>query len=180
MTRCHPQRPNMQKVCFDSVKAQTCDDYQHFLLQGSMRMNEDGTRAWEAGLRVKRWPLDAKYVMVLDDDNVLIYPDFVKELKELAKKENPDVVIFKGNHTNAGIIPSINWGKAPVHCNIDWFNYAIKLDMWNKYIQELKHERGINNDYMLIRNCCRNTKSVVWMDRVVVKTQRGRMYGKAE
>ena len=32
-----------------------------------MRLNEDGTRAWEAGLRVKRWPIDAKYVMVLDD-----------------------------------------------------------------------------------------------------------------
>jgi len=179
LTPCHPARPNMQKICFNSVKAQTCDDYQHFLLQGSMRENKDGTRAWECGLK-KPWPIDARYVMRLDDDNMLVYPDFVKEFKQLTQKENPDVVIFRGNIIGIGIIPSHSWGKAPVHGNIDWFCYAIKLEMWNKYIQEMRHERGINNDYQLIRNCYRNTQSVSWMDRVVAKTQRGRMYGKGE
>ncbi len=179
LTPCHPARPNMQKICFNSVKAQTCDDYQHFLLQGSMRENKDGTRAWEGGLK-KPWPIDARYVMRLDDDNMLVYPDFVKEFKQLTQKENPDVVIFRGNIIGIGIMPSHSWGKAPVHGNIDWFCYAIKLEMWNKYIQEMRHERGINNDYQLIRNCYRNTQSVSWMDRVVAKTQRGRMYGKGE
>ena len=85
LTRCHPQRPNMQKVCFDSVKNQTCDDYQHFLIQGPMRESDgqsrgDGKFAVEHGL-TKPWPIDAHYVMVLDDDNMLVDMDFVKDLR---------------------------------------------------------------------------------------------------
>ncbi|MBE3040253.1 MAG: hypothetical protein IMZ62_15765, partial [Chloroflexi bacterium] len=86
LTRCHPQRPNMQKVCFDSVKSQTCDDYQHFLIEGAMRGAEPGYSyktsgfAPEHGL-TKPWPIDARYVMVLDDDNMLVDADFVKDFK---------------------------------------------------------------------------------------------------
>jgi len=180
ITRCHPARPNMQKVCFDSVKAQTCDDYQHFLIQGAMREEADGTPAVEWGLK-KTWPIDARYVMVLDDDNALVYPDFVKEFKELTQKENPDIVIFRGNLKGTfGIIPSYSWGKSPSYADIDWSCYALKKEVWDKYINVIEHETGNRNDYILISTCFQNTKSAIWFNHLVVETQKTAGSGRSE
>ncbi len=181
LTRCHPARPNMQKICFDSVKAQTCDDYQHFLIQGVMRESDnlspgDGKFAIEHGL-TKPWPIHAHYVMVLDDDNILTYRDFVKEFKALVQKENPYVVIFKGEIKGQGIYPPNNlWGKAPVSGCIDWFCFAIKLEMWKKYIKEIEVHPNVGtkcNDALLIDMCYQNTRAITWFDRVVANTQKG-------
>jgi len=181
LTRCHPARPNMQKICFDSVEAQTCDDYQHFLIQGSMRLDADGGSAVEHGLK-KPWPIDARYVMVLDDDNVLTYSGFVNEFKELTEKENPDIVIFRGDIKGMRIIPSHSWGKRPTWCDIDWFCFALKREVWEKHIHTIDHKTGNRNDYILISNCFQNTGSVIWFDRLVAETQGlpGRDRGEAE
>ena len=180
LTRCHPARPNMQKICLDSVKAQTCDDYQHFLIQGAMREEEDGSLSMEAGLK-KRWPIDARYVMVLDDDNVLVCQDFVKEFKELTQKENPDIVIFRGEIGGYGPCPpGVLWGRPPVHCGIDWFCYAVKREMWDKHSQVIGSDPTIHNDFLFIHTCFNDTKSVVWFDRIIAKTQRMPMKGRGE
>jgi len=175
LTRCHPQRPNMQKVCFDSVKNQTCDDYQHFLIQGAMREAEPGYSyktsgfAPEHGL-TKPWPIDARYVMVLDDDNMLVDPDFIKDFKELVERENPDIVFFKGEIKGWGTYPS--WAKHPVAGEIDWFCYAVKREFWQRYIAEVNARPMASNDWFLIDKCYRNTQSVVWWNRMVASTQR--------
>jgi len=180
----------MQKVCFDSVKTQTCDDYQHFLIQGVMRESDkdspgNGTFAIEHGL-TKPWPIDARYVMVLDDDNMLAYLDFVKEFKALTEKQNPDIVFFKSQIKGWGIYPPNNlWGKAPVGGYIDWFCFAIKREMWEKYIKEIEaHPNllGNCNDALLIKICYRNAKSISWLDRLVATTQKapGRGMGENE
>jgi len=174
LTRCHPQRPNMQKVCFDSVKNQTCDDYQHFLIQGPMRESDgqsrgDGKFAVEHGL-TKPWPIDAHYVMVLDDDNMLVDMDFVKDLKELAQTENPDIVFFKAEIKGWGIYPS--WAMPPVPGQVDWFCFAVKRELWVKYIAEVNVRAVGSNDFSLIDKCYHNTKAVIWFNRLVATTQR--------
>jgi hypothetical protein len=176
LTRCHPQRPNMQKVCFDSVKNQTCDDYQHFLIQGAMRGADAYSSykgsgfATEYGL-TKPWPIEGHYVMVLDDDNMLVDSEFIKDFKELAERENPDIVFFKAEIKGWGIYPS--WAIPPVPGQIDWFCFAVKRDLWVKYIAEVNARPMASNDWLLIDKCYRNTKSVIWFNRMVASTQRG-------
>lgn len=184
LTRCHPQRPNMQKVCFDSVKNQTCGDYQHFLLQGAMREPDehtigDGRFAIEHGL-TKPWPIDARYVMVLDDDNMIVDPNFIKDFKELVDRENPDIVFFKGEIKGWGIYPT--WYREPVAGEIDWFCYAVKRELWRKFIGVVSSLSFPSNDFLLIRACYKYTKSVIWFNRIVASTQRkpGRQRGETE
>lgn len=170
----------MQKVCIDSVKNQTCDDWQHFLIQGAMRESDeqskgtDGKFAIEHGL-TKPWPIDAQYVMVLDDDNMLVYVDFVKEFKELIEKENPDLVLFHGEIKGCGIYP--RWKLPPAPGHIDWMCYAVKREMWEKYIKVIESVRLTArmecNDSRFATLCYENTKAVVWFDRLVTTTQRG-------
>lgn len=180
LTRCHPARPDMQKICFDSVKAQTCDDYQHFLIQGSMREDGNGNLAVECGL-AKPWPIDAQYVMVLDDDNVLAYADFVKDFKELTQQGNPDMVISRGWIESYGICPpDAWWGRPPVHCGIDWFCYAVKWEMWNRHIRVIGSNPAVHNDYLFAHTCFEHKKSVIWFDRIIAKTQGLPSKGKGE
>lgn len=177
LTRCHPQRPNMQKVCFDSVKNQTCDDYQHFLLRGAMREADAYSSFKNSGFAVeygltKPWPIEGRYVMVLDDDNILVYRDFIKDFKELVEKENPDIVFFKGEIKGWGIYPTA-WARAPIMGRIDWMCYAVKREFWQKYIVEVDSHGMLEcNDWFLIDRCYRNTKSVIWFNRMVTSTQR--------
>ena len=179
LTRCHPARPNMQRVCFDSVKNQTCDDYQHFLLRGAMRESDefskgDGKFAIEHGL-TKPWPIDAHYVMVLDDDNMLAYPDFVREFRELVQKENPDIVFFRAEIKGQGIYPW--WNHTPTPGHIDWMCYAVRRELWEKHIKTIEAfrppARAECNDSRLAAWCYQDTKAVIWFNRLVATTQRG-------
>lgn len=180
LTRCHPARPNMQQACFESVKAQTSNDYQHFLIWGPMRESDedspgDGKFAIEHGL-TKPWPIDARYVMVLDDDNMLVYPDFVKEFKELVDKQNPDIVFIKAEIKGLGIYPW--WNHAPAPGHIDWMCYAVKREMWTKYMAEIETVRPASkgsecNDSRFASLCYKSAKSIVWFDRLIASTQRG-------
>jgi hypothetical protein len=175
LTRCHPQRPNMQKVCLDSVKNQTCDDYQHFLIQGSMREAEPGYSYKNSGFSpehglTKPWSIDARYVMVLDDDNMIVDMDFVKDFKALVERENPDIVFFRGEIKGWGVYPT--WATRPRAGQVDWFCYAVKRDLWVRYIAEVNDHPMESNDWLLIDKCYRNTKSVIWWNRMVASTQR--------
>ena len=185
LTRCHPRRPNMQKVCFDSVKAQTCDDYQHFLIEGAMRRAEPGYSykasgfAPEHGL-TKPWPIEGRYVMVLDDDNILVDPNFIKDFKELVERENPDIVFFRAEIKGWGVYPA--WARPPAPGEVDWFCYAVKREFWQKYIAEINAEMAAVNDFRFIDKCYRHTASVIWFNRLVASTQRapGRQRGETE
>jgi hypothetical protein len=109
--------------------------------------------------------------MVLDDDNMLVDPEFVKDLKSLVECENPDIVFFKGEIKGMGVYPA--WVRPPVAGQIDWFNYAVKRELWQKYIAEINaHPAGVD-DFLFINKCYKNTRSVLWFNRLVVATQRG-------
>ena len=184
LTRCHPQRPNMQQVCINSIKSQACDDYQHFLIQGAMR-EADGYSAGNDGFAVehgltKPWPIEGRYVMVLDDDNMLVDPEFVNDFKALVERENPDIVFFKAEIKGWGIYPT--WGRTPVAGQVDWFCYAVKRELWQKYISVASVRTRVSNDFFFIQECYQNTKSVIWFNRLVASTQRrpGRHRGEAE
>jgi len=102
ITRVHPKRPGMLEVCIDSVKAQTSDDYIHILHKDDKTKNGYGMFLANQSL-AKVSSINARYVMALDDDDMLIDPNFVKTFKEIVNKDNPEIVFFKGNIIDRGI-----------------------------------------------------------------------------
>ena len=71
ITRVHPRRNRMLKLCIQSIKAQINDDYIHILNRDDKSIKGYGTYlANKSFAKIK--PIDAKYVMVLDDDDMLI------------------------------------------------------------------------------------------------------------
>jgi hypothetical protein len=169
----------MQATCAASVAAQTIDDYQHLFLRGPMRESDayspgDGQFAIEHGL-TKPWPIEGRYVMVLDDDNMIVYPDFVREFRDLVETDHPDMVLFHAEIKGQGIYPW--WNHAPVPGHIDWMCYAVKRGLWQKHMKTINNvrlgARSECNDSRFASFCYQDTKAVIWWNKLVATTQRG-------
>lgn len=178
ITRVHPKRPNMLKKCIESIKAQTSDDYIHIIFRDDESKEGYGVSNADKSL-MKIKGIDARYVMVLDDDDMLAYPDFVKEFKTIVDKSAVDIVFFKGEIDGRAIPRSDVWEKAPVICKIGSFNFAVGLGIWMKYIHAWNPIKGCA-DYRFIAHCYDNTEKHFWFDRVVAKTQKKPGRGKGE
>jgi len=170
ITRVHPRRPGMLKICIDSVRAQTDDDYIHILHRDDKTEFGYGRpRADQSFARISS--IDARYVMILDDDDMLIDPNFVKIFGEIVNKDNLEIIFFKGCVKAKGTFPQVQfWQKAPCRRHIASFCFAVRLDIWKKYIHEFGIERA--GDWKFISVCYENTRNHFWLDRVIAKTQK--------
>jgi len=178
ITRVHPKRPEMLKVCIDSVKAQTDDDYIHLLHRDDNTESGHGLHLANQSF-VNVPPINAQYVMVLDDDDMLIDPDFVKLFKGIVEKHKPEIVFFKGKIGGRGTYPKEQcWGKRPRRKYMAGFCFAVRLDVWKKYIYKWGNKRC--GDFFFISACYENTKEHFWFDHIVSMTQKRAGHGRGE
>ena len=181
ITRCHPARPGMTEKCIASVKNQSCDDYQHLLLQHDKTEKGYGVEEANKSLHGVEG-INGHYVMVLDDDDMLIDGRVVRDIVN-AVKDNPDVVMFKGVIDKHGILPPIGlWEQPPVRGKIGSFCFAVSKQYWDAYCRYWASSEGYPamGDYTFINACYKNAKKVVWLDRVMAITQNGANRGKSE
>lgn len=178
ITRVHPKRPNMLKICIASVKAQIGNDYIHIIHRDDKTKNGYGLLlANQSFANVP--PINARYVMVLDDDDMLVDSNFVKVFKKIINGSNPEIVFFKVIIAGRGMYPPQTlWKKPPVRCQIDSHCFAVRLDIWKKYIH--KFGKSFCGDYHFISVCYKNTKNHFWLDCIVSKTQKKAGLGKGE
>ena len=178
ITRVHPDRPNMLKVCTDSVKAQTSDDYIHILHQDDNTEGGYGVPLANQSLAKIR-PIDARYVMILDDDDMLIDSDFVKIFAKITQKGIPEIVFFRGIINGLGIFPRDRiWRKAPRCSLIASFCFAVRQDVWMKHVH--KFERKVAGDFSFISHCYKKTRKHHWLNRTVAQTQKRPGRGRGE
>jgi len=172
VTRVHPKRPKMLKVCIKSIKAQTDDDYIHIIHRHDK--TKDGYGGVSANRSLKYvYPIDARYVMVLDDDDMLIDPDFVKTFKEVVDKDGPEIVFFKGKVLGKKMLPTEQtWRKFPSRGSIASFCFAVRLDVWEKYISYFGGRGRRGGDFYFLSYCYRGTKKHIWLNRIVAQTQK--------
>lgn len=171
ITRVHPQRPNMLKVCIESVKLLIDDDYVHIIHRDDKTSDGYGKLLANQSF-AKISPIDARYVMVLDDDDMLIDLDFVKTFREIVNNNSPEIVFFKGTISGRGIYPRSHcWGRTPVFGAIASFCFAIRLDIWKKHIHEFG-KRQSGGDFEFISSCYKDTTKHIWLDRLVARTQK--------
>ena len=169
ITRVKPRRFRMLTICTNSIKKQTSDDYIHIIFRDDKTKYGYGMLLANQSL-AKVSPIDTQYVMVIDDDDIIIDSDFVKIFKEIVDNNNPEIVFFKGIVFGCGIPPLNLWEKCPVQDQISGSCFAVRLDIWEKYVHKYGKER--RGDYSFISECYKNTKNHFWLDRIVFKTQR--------
>lgn len=179
ITRVHPQRERMRRVCIQSVEAQINNDYVHILNRDDKSTKGYGTYlANKSFAKIKN--INAKYVMVLDDDDFLMDDCFVDFFSNLIKTKNPEIVFFKGFVVGRGIYPRPDiWGKAPIYGSIASFCFAVRLDAWKRNIHAFG-DRRFGGDYCFIESCYKNTTNHLWTDRLVASTQQGPGRGQGE
>lgn len=115
--------------------------------------------------------INGRYVYILDDDDYLIDPKFVKTIKRIARKRNnPGVIIFKARwkpfHGRA--LPSSRYWKRKVVCgDIGSPCFAVRADLWKKYIR--KFGRPAHGDFHFINKVVKSGCSVYWLTRIVAE-----------
>jgi hypothetical protein len=171
ITRVHPGRPTMLQTCVESVKKQTSDDYIHYLLRDDDTEHGYGKLLANQSLATV-WPINAKYVMVLDDDDKLVYPQFVEEFVGRIKLE-PEIVFFKGEVRGLAVLPSEEyWRQSPTRGKIASFCFAVRRDVWIQYISEFGKLLS-GGDFCFISVCYKNTTKHHWWDELIASTQKG-------
>jgi hypothetical protein len=163
----------MLRINRQSIEAQTDRDFEHLFIQDMI-----GRGIGWANRELITVRPTSDYVLVLDDDDLLTEPKAVEYLKE-ATANNPDIVIFKGDHGALGVLPSAGtWGKRPLKGQIGSCDFISHRDIWMKHISAFGVDEG--GDYAYLESVWQDKPVVVWLDKELTAVQYGRSYGVPE
>lgn len=161
VTRCH-KRPLLLKQCQDSVSMQSDKDYEHIFIVDDIGHN----RLWcNQQFHVNRHRVTGDYVYLIDDDDRLIYKDFVKHLKQIVAAHSPDVIMVRVK-TDAHIFPMPDvWQRQPIMGSIGGGCSCVS----NKVFQLHIHAFGTTScgDYHFIKDVFKCGYKVHWFDKIV-------------
>ena len=166
VTRCY-KRPQMLRQCLASVDAQTCDKWEQLLIYDEVGR---GVGWANRQFAAQAHHIAGAYVLMLDDDDAFACDDAVQMLQD-ATVDNPEMVIFRGDHLHHGILPTDKvWQKRPQATHISGQDFITRVDVWRRWIPYFGVERM--GDITFLNVVWPNVKNVVWLDKVLVKQQR--------
>jgi glycosyltransferase involved in cell wall biosynthesis len=165
------KRPNLLKKCVESVTGQTDKDFEHLFIVDNEGRGKVWAQASLSGYK-DQLGIKGKYVMVLDDDDYIADHTFIEYIKNFIQlvDRDPEIIFFKGNIGGRILPPEKFWGKAPVHAQIGSFCFLVKKELYLKQIH--KWAQKDSGDFHFIRACFNSAKTVSWIDKVFVKTQK--------
>lgn len=165
VTRCHPNRPSMLQKNIDSLLVQTCQDFEHVLIQD----NEGRGVGW-ANEQLQHTSPKGDYVLILDDDDRLIDETAVEKLKA-AVNGQPDIVIFKADHAGLGVLPSPKvWEKSPMGGHIGSCDFITRRDLWRQHIPAFAQPTC--GDIAFLRSMWHEEIAAVWLNEQLAAVQR--------
>lgn len=168
VTRRHPKRPSYFRNHSLSIERQTCQDYQKLNI-----LDEIGRGvAWaNRVLNEYKDGVKGEYVFILDDDDILINNNFIRDMKLIAQTtDEPEVIFVKGLIGRRVLPTEKSWKTHPVIDNISTFNFVVRADVWKENI----HAFGVDQagDYAFINQVCLVPRRILWVDEVYCMTQR--------
>lgn len=174
ITRHMPSRPNMLEVNQASLAMQSDPDYEQILIVD----REHKGQAWASEQMAKVKP-KGKYVLILDDDDIMLNADGIKILKQ-ACTSDPMLIIFKGYVQGFDILPPPNvWQEDPGLGQIAVFCYLLKADVFQEFTKQVASPE-YSNDFTLFHAAYRKyIKLTKWSDNLICATMR-RSMGKPE
>lgn len=146
ITRTFGARPKALARNQEAMRAQTDPDFDHTIVvdpnpRGPV-MADRNLAAFEA---------TGDYVWVLDDDDLCTRPTLVAELKAIAEREYPDVIMVRAYHGLWGTLPrDENWQRPPVKGNVGWSCYIVRGQVWNAHREFIPVMAGA--DYYLLEH----------------------------
>lgn len=166
------KRPRMLAQCVASVQAQTVP-VEHIVAE-----DMQGLGVAESHRLLLEAQPHGRYVMHLDDDNLIVYPWFVSDLEAAANAYDPDVIVFRMNNCEFGILPDrFVWQQKPLWRHIDGGCVAVKRDVWRACIPAIitgGPDGGpcYEGDFFYLKALWAYTNRIHWMNKIAVLTQR--------
>lgn len=170
VTRCH-RATEILTVNVGSVDAQTDQDMEHILLWDPIKSSS--VERANKNLGKFKDLISGEWVYVLDDDDQLIYPTFVEELRKIVDQFNPSVVMVKAviSELHQRLLPE-PWGSGPpVFCRVSSLNFIVRADIWKKHIHHFGTPTA--GDYNFINKVWESERfKFYWWDKLVAYAPR--------
>ena len=166
LTRHMPQRAEMLQINKASLCMQSCQDFEQLLM-----IDGQGGGWKHAAEMLTDMVQDATgdYVLILDDDDILLNADGIKLMKE-ATITAPAAVIFKGYHADLGILPNDNtWMRRPRLAQIGSFDFITRRDV---FVELVDTADGYNNDFGIIDGVFERCLPVTWLNVLMCAVMR--------
>lgn len=157
----------------ESVRAQTVDasQYEHVVF------TDDDARGFGYARQMlvqAAGRLSGRYVLILDDDDVMENENGIALLKQAASK-SPPAVVFRGRHGGLGILPRSSWEDRPRLGDIGVFDYILRADVFRRVVT-VEGDDAYNHDFYMIDAAWEtHGDEAVWLDAVICAADRQRM-----
>lgn len=170
VTRTH-KRPFALGQCIASVQDQADQDLEHIIIEDT-----EGLGVAESFRLLLKAKPAGRYVMILDDDNLLAHPSAVSDLHAVADEYHPDVIVFRMNNAEMGILPDTYvWQREPLVAHIDGQTVAVRRHVWKACIPAVlgPHNAPIyESDFWYLQEVWKRTRCIHWLDQIEILVSR--------
>ena len=174
-TRHMLSRPASFAALLASLDAQTCQDFEHFVV---VDPTGQGFGWANRQMALHQHEINGDYVLQCDDDLVL-EPNAVAELQAAVQATHPDIVVYRVDHRELGILPDATvWGKQFLYSHIGGEDMAIRREVWARHLSAYDCDVR-EGDWYYMRELAAGGYAIHWLDKLLVRCQRI-SYGKGE
>ena len=109
--------------------------------------------------------IQGTYVLILDDDNIVIDKEIIQKLRKAAEENNyPDALIFKSIINGKQYPPPLQWGRKQIQsCKIGSFCYVVTKEFFMEHA-EVFGEHFILGDFKFIKKVEELKKRIHWIE----------------
>ena len=175
LTRAHPGRPECLKRNIQCVQEQTYKDIQHLILKPAVEPTGTGReRATAVGylIHYAAPKVKGRYVMQLDDDDMLATPDFVQRIRNVTTADSSiDMIIFKCQLGDKVLPKPFLWNRRILKmAEIAGPNVLVRKDVYDQASHKWLIPR-YESDFDYIEECARVAKNILWLNIVGTRSQ---------
>jgi glycosyltransferase involved in cell wall biosynthesis len=154
------KRPTELQRCINSVISQTVPDFEHLIINDEVGegLHWANRQIVECATKVR-----GGYIYILDDDDYIISPYFIKELKILLENlypSRPDLIICCGI-LNEEFFPKI-WKKPVERGKIAAPNLITKRSVFEQYAQNWDQPKA--GDFKFVEAIFKSDPKIYWWD----------------
>lgn len=168
ITRTIPSRTAMLRKNIDSLTMQTDPDYQQLVLKDNQRRGVD----WANGRMAERdWSdIEGDYVLVLDDDDLMIENSLIERMKESHTLPRPDLFILRMDHGPLGILPNDeNWECEPMRACQGCSSVIPSRELFKRAVKHYAPQ--YDGDFDFVKACYDFSEKTYWLDIVATRVQ---------
>lgn len=172
ITRHLPGRESLLERNQASLRAQTDPDYEQIVITD---LDTGGFKQAVAMLRSAAHTLNGRYVLILDDDDVIEDRHAISLLKSAVGAGLAPAVIFRGRHAELGVLPGYSWLREPVRGDIGVFDFILRADIYKTFVETpILNAYAFDHDLISAVYAAHGSE-IVWLDRVICAADLRRM-----